>query len=428
MKKGARVGTRNVSGLSEVLSTASSEKENHKPWLHSKSRKKADRRIHLVFTLISMIFGFGSIFAIFLIAYLESPTKHKYCLVLDEQFDGTEIDTSIWTFEQQTSGWSSGEFEWTTNSSTNSYVKDGSLYIVPTLTSDTVGAIAVLDGYTLNLTATGQCTSHNASYCVATSNISSNTILPPIQSAKLTTKLSGIAIQYGKVEITARMPTGNWIWPSIYMLPIDPHYGDWPASGQIDIFNSKGNPSRDRNDGLSSAMVSTLHWGPLPILDMYKYSTNVFSLFQNFWNNAKHTFGMVWDNEGIVTWQRTRAYEVFNYKFGKGTNTFWNKGNFPQSLSNGTILQNPWTTSDGINNPNAAPFDQEFYLTLSVAVGSTNGYFSDWDAVHGKPWSDASENPTRDFWESRNSWLPSWPKNAEDRAMIVDSVKIWQQC
>lgn len=111
---------------------------------------------------------------------------------------------------------------------------------------------------------------------------------------------------------------------------------------------------------------------------------------------------MVWDEDGVVTWERTRAYEVFNYQFGKGTSTFWNKGNYPESLANGTILQNPWTTSAGANNLNAAPFDQDFYLTLFVGVGSTNGYFSDWDAAHGKPWSDASKNPSRDSWVSRD--------------------------
>lgn len=213
MKKGKNFGERKISGLSDVISENEHDatREEYKPWLKSKIRKRADRRIHLAFTFISFFLGCGSICAIFLVAFLTSPKRHKYCLVLDEQFNGTEIDISIWTHEQQTSGWSTGEFECTTHSSNNSFVKDGSLYIVPTLTSDTLGTIAIIDGHTLNLTASGQFTATNASYCVATSNISSNTILPPVQSARLTTKLSGRAIQYGKVEISARMPTGDWI-------------------------------------------------------------------------------------------------------------------------------------------------------------------------------------------------------------------------
>jgi len=35
-------------------------------------------------------------------------------------------------------------------------------------------------------------------------------------------------------------------------------------------------------------------------------------------------------------------------------------------------MANPWE-----NENNAAPFNQEFYLILNVAVGGTNGYFPD---------------------------------------------------
>lgn len=82
--------------------------------------------------------------------------KHDYCLILDEQFDGATLDTSVWTREVQvgTAG-ANGKFNYersldyfeilkanvstlgfamTTSSSNNSYVKNGRLYIVPTLT------------------------------------------------------------------------------------------------------------------------------------------------------------------------------------------------------------------------------------------------------------------------------------------------------
>jgi hypothetical protein len=37
---------------------------------------------------------------------------------------------------------------------------------------------------------------------------------------------------------------------------------------------------------------------------------------------------------------------------------------------------------------NNAPFDQEFYLILNVAVGGVNGYFPDGQC--NKPWSNTS--------------------------------------
>jgi beta-glucanase (GH16 family) len=86
-------------------------------------------------------------------------------------------------------------------------VQDGVLYIVPTLTANALGAAAITNGYTLNLTADGTCTSSNVSECVAVSNSSTNSIVNPVQSARLVTR-GKVSIKYGKVEVTARMPLG----------------------------------------------------------------------------------------------------------------------------------------------------------------------------------------------------------------------------
>ena len=45
---------------------------------------------------------------------------------------------------------------------------------------------------------------------------------------------------YGKVEVRAKLPTGKGTWPAIWMLPTDWKYGDWPASGEIDIMEHVG--------------------------------------------------------------------------------------------------------------------------------------------------------------------------------------------
>lgn len=99
------------------------------------------------------------------------------------------------------------EFEWTTTSANNSFVQDGVLYIVPTLTSDSLGTAAITSGYTLNLTADGTCTSTNVSQCAVVSNSSTGSIINPVQSARLITR-DKVSVKYGKVEVTARMPLG----------------------------------------------------------------------------------------------------------------------------------------------------------------------------------------------------------------------------
>jgi beta-glucanase (GH16 family) len=99
------------------------------------------------------------------------------------------------------------QFEWTSSSDNNSYISDETLYLVPTLTSDHLGVDAITNGYTLNLTIDGTCTSNNVTQCGAVSNSSLGTMINPVMSSRLTTK-GKASIKYGKVEVTARMPTG----------------------------------------------------------------------------------------------------------------------------------------------------------------------------------------------------------------------------
>ena len=45
--------------------------------------------------------------------------------------------------------------------------------------------------------------------------------------------------KYGKIEISAKVPTGKGTWPALWMLPTNSEYG-WPASGEIDIMEYIG--------------------------------------------------------------------------------------------------------------------------------------------------------------------------------------------
>lgn len=78
-----------------------------------------------------------------------------------------------------------------------------------------------MNGYLLNLTTDGTCTGTTDQECaVFSSNQTGNySVLPPIRSARLTTRLSH-SIRYGKIEVKARMPTGDWIWPASKSEPL----------------------------------------------------------------------------------------------------------------------------------------------------------------------------------------------------------------
>lgn len=169
------------------------------------------------------------------------------------------IDSSVWTREVRVDGYGHGSFEYTTASNNNSFVDDKVLYLVPTLTSDVLGEAAIQNGYTLNLTQDGTCTSGNVSQCVAISNTSQLTVINPVMSARLTTRMS-VNVRYGKVEVVARFPTGDWLWPSISMFPVNETYGKGPRSGEIDIITGRGNNASYTQRGVDYAQ-STLHWG-----------------------------------------------------------------------------------------------------------------------------------------------------------------------
>ena len=162
----------------------------------------------------------------------------KYCLMFEDTFQN--IDSSIWSYEIQRGGFgyvwfteplwenllannpSTGSFEWTTNDPKNSYTDADGLHIVPTLTvnSTDITPAQILDGYRLNLTTDnrpdGVCTSEDeGSSCSIYSNITAGAIINPVRSARLTTR-GKKTIKYGKIEVIAKMPKGDWLWPAIW--------------------------------------------------------------------------------------------------------------------------------------------------------------------------------------------------------------------
>jgi hypothetical protein len=92
-----------------------------------------------------------------------------------------------------------------------------------TLGSTNITVDELLNGYTVNLTSDGVCTSNISTDCVVTSNSTSGVIVNPVRSARLTTK-GKKTITYGRIEVVAKMPAGDWLWPAIWCVTdIKPH-------------------------------------------------------------------------------------------------------------------------------------------------------------------------------------------------------------
>lgn len=265
----------------------------------------------------------------------------------------------------------------------------------------------------INLLTDGSCSSTVWSDCVAVTNTTNGTIVNPVKSARISTK-GAASIKYGRVEVEAKLPSGDWLWPAIWMLPVNNTYGPWPESGEIDIAESRGN-NYTYSQGGNNIVSSTLHWGPNSANDGYWRNNVKRQALHTTYASGFHTFGIEWSEKYIFSYIDTRLLQVMYVSFNE---PFWTKGDFPISDSNGTRLVDPW----GSTGRDSTPFDQDFYLILNVAVGGTNGWFE--DGASGKPWVDASSTAPSQFWQARDQWYPTWEKNGQ---MTVKSVKMMQQ-
>ena len=120
--------------------------------------------------------------------------------------------------------------------------------------------------------------------------------VPVVQSALIKSKNS-FAFKYGVIEIRAKVPAGDWLWPTISLLPKINAYGDWPRSGSIDLMESRGNENLYETDGQNIGTEQfryNLHYG-----------NEGFSVYLNNrfleqspkgigWNKRFHTYRMEW--------------------------------------------------------------------------------------------------------------------------------------
>ena len=146
-------------------------------------------------------------------------------------------------------------------------------------------------------------------------------------SARIRTKGKGDWL-YGRIEVRARLPAGQGLWPAIWMMPTDDAYGGWAASGEIDIMEARGQNPR--------TVLGTLHYGG--------------SFPQNTSSGASKT---------LDSGSFTDDFHVFAIEWDPGRIRWFVDGEPYQT-------QTEWFTA-GHDFP--APFDKRFHLILNVAVG-----------------------------------------------------------
>ena len=235
--------------------------------------------------------------------------KSQWSLVWSDEFSGTEIDRSKWTYDIGNwivdqdgngiaAGWGNNEKEYYTDSNENAFIDDGKL-VIKAKQEQVTDEFGTYD-YT---------------------------------SAKLKTK-GLFSKTYGRYEIKAKLPVGKGLWPAIWMLPEEDKYGSWAASGEIDIMESWG--SRP------NTVAGTIHYGEG--WPNNKYTGKEFELPENRGIDKWHTYALEWEPGELRWYVDGELYQTQNKWYSKGKD-------------NATNFSYP------------APFDQEFYLVMNLAVG-----------------------------------------------------------
>ena len=109
----------------------------------------------------------------------ETLDESLWSCVWNDEFDGSSVDTTKWSYTVGGGGFGNNEQQYYTDSASNSYIQDGCLVIEALQESNGD------ENYT---------------------------------SAKLTSTESWT---YGRLEFRAKLPSGTGLWPAIWMLPDD---------------------------------------------------------------------------------------------------------------------------------------------------------------------------------------------------------------
>ena len=214
-------------------------------------------------------------------------------LVWADEFEGSALDPKKWEWEVNARGGGNNELQYYTDRVENTRVEGGQLHLIAR--RETFTGPEGTRGYT---------------------------------SARIRTRHRG-DWRYARIEVRARLPRGQGIWPAIWMMPTDDVYGGWAASGEIDIMEYLGQKPRE--------VFGTLHYGAAWPRNVHSGATYTRPDGRGF-DEAFHVFALEWER-GEIRW----------YVDGEHYQT-----------------QTRWHTEGA---PFPAPFDQRFHLILNVAVG-----------------------------------------------------------
>ncbi|XP_060802616.1 uncharacterized protein LOC106133430 [Amyelois transitella] len=310
-------------------------------------------------------------------------------LLFEDNFNSKLEKSNIWSPEIMFPGEPDYPFNVYLNDN-NLRVRDGKLIIRPITLESKFGE----DYVRLSLDLTDRCTG-TIGTMECSRAASGPQILPPVITAKVTTKKK-FNFKYGRIEVGARMPLGDWLIPEIQLEPRDHVYGVHNyASGILRIATVRGNVELSKK----------LYGGPI-LCDTEPYRTANLREKISFdhWNKAIHNYSLEWRPDGISLF-------VDGDKYGDVSP---GEGFYNDASKNNVAAASQWQKGTSI-----APFDDLFYISIGLNVGGVHEY----PDSPNKPWSNKATKAMLNFWNGRDQWLTTWHQDTS--ALQIDYVRVY---
>jgi hypothetical protein len=196
--------------------------------------------------------------------YITPETYTGYEKLFQDEFNGTQIDTTIWGYNIGTGsgGWGNNELQYYTNRTENAYLDNGKLVIQ-----------AKRESY------------NGSAYT----------------SARLLTQ-NKKTFTFGRVDIRAKLPVAKGLWPALWGLGSKITQTGWPACGEMDIMELVGtNPNQ---------VHGTFHWGATTATHA---SYGTFSrLPTGDYSDKFHVFTMIWEADKAEIFMDDVSYFKFD--------------------------------------------------------------------------------------------------------------------
>jgi beta-glucanase (GH16 family) len=101
------------------------------------------------------------------------------------------------------------------------------------------------------------------------------------------------SFKYGRIDIRAKLPKGQGIWPALWMLGDNIDQVGWPRCGEIDIMEMVGGNAFGRDNRVHG----TVHWDNNG--SHAEFGGHV-TLNNGIFNDKFHVFSIIWDEAKIV--------------------------------------------------------------------------------------------------------------------------------